>query len=165
MRHAQAVGAAPAGGDRERALSPAGRAEALRIGQALKARGVRPDLAMVSAARRTRETWTGVAEGLTLDPEPSWLEVDPALYNADARFLRGQVESAENRCETLILIAHNPGIHQLAFELLSDGGASDQILDRVRTGFAPATAAVFQVDAAGRCTYDGILLPDEAKRS
>jgi len=106
-----------------------------------------------------------VAEGLTLDPEPSWLEVDPALYNADARVLRGQVESAENRCETLILIAHNPGIHQLAFELLSDGGASDQILDRVRTGFAPATAAVFQVDAAGRCTYDGILLPDEAKRS
>ncbi|GAD59500.1 histidine phosphatase family protein [Brevundimonas sp. BAL450] len=165
MRHAQAVGAAPAGGDRERALSAAGRAEAVRIGQALKARGVRPDLAMVSAARRTRETWTGVAEGLTLDPEPSWLEVDPALYNADARVLRGQVESAENRCETLILIAHNPGIHQLAFELLSDGGASDQILDRVRTGFAPATAAVFQVDAAGRCTYDGILLPDEAKRS
>ena len=61
MRHAQAVGAAPAGGDRERALSAAGRAEAVRIGQALKARGVRPDLAMVSAARRTRETWTGVA--------------------------------------------------------------------------------------------------------
>jgi len=164
MRHAQAVGAAPAGGDRERALSAAGRAEALRTGQALKARGVTPDLAMVSAARRTRETWTGVAEGLALDPEPSWLEIDPALYNADARLLRGQVESAEDRCETLILIAHNPGIHQLAFELLSDGGASDQLLDRVRTGFAPATAALFQVDAAGRCTYDGILLPDEAKR-
>lgn len=164
MRHAQAVGAAPAGGDRERALNAAGRAEALRTGQALKARGVTPDLAMVSAARRTRETWTGVAEGLALDPEPSWLEIDPALYNADARLLRGQVESAEDRCETLILIAHNPGIHQLAFELLSDGGASDQLLDRVRTGFAPATAALFQVDAAGRCTYDGILLPDEAKR-
>lgn len=164
MRHAQAVGAAPAGGDRERALSAAGRGEALRTGQALKARGVTPDLAMVSAARRTRETWTGVAEGLALDPEPSWLEIDPALYNADARLLRGQVESAEDRCETLILIAHNPGIHQLAFQLLSDGGASDQLLDRVRTGFAPATAALFQVDAAGRCTYDGILLPDEAKR-
>ena len=165
MRHAQAVGAAPSGGDRERALSPAGRTQAVLAGRALKDRGVRPDLAIVSAARRTRETWTGVADGLGLDPAPPWLEVDAALYNADAAALRRKVEGAEERCESLVLIAHNPGVHQLAFDLLSDGGASDQLLDRVRAGFAPATAVLFLVDAAGRCTYDGIIQPDETDRT
>lgn len=164
MRHAQALGAAPADGDRERALSPAGRAQAEAMGAALKARGVALDLAIVSGARRTRETWAGVAEGLGIDAVPGWLEMEPALYNADAATLRRHVEGAEDRCEGLILIAHNPGVHQLAFELLNEGGASDQILDRLRAGFAPATAAVFQVDTAGRCTYDGLLTPDEAAR-
>ncbi len=164
MRHAQAQGSSPTGGDRERALSPAGRAEAISIGQALRARGVTPDLAVVSAARRTRETWAGVAEGLGIDAGPEWLEIEAALYNATAMTLRRHVEGAEDRCDTLVLIAHNPGVHQLAFELLSEGGASEQILDRVRIGFAPATAAVFQVDAAGRCSYDGILTPDGTGR-
>jgi phosphohistidine phosphatase len=165
MRHAQAMGAAPSGGDRDRALSPVGRKEAALVGRALKDRGVRPDLAIVSAAKRTRETWTGVAEGMGLDSSPPWLEVEAALYNADAATLRRHVEAAEDRCESLILIAHNPGVHQLAFDLLSDGGASDQLLDRVRTGFAPATAALFLVDAAGRCTYDGIIQPDGTERA
>lgn len=164
MRHAQAEVAAPAGGDRERALSPAGRAQAAAMGAALKARGAALDLAIVSAARRTHQTWEGVAEGLGIGAAPPWLEVEPVLYNAGAAILRQHVEGAEDRCEGLILIGHNPGVHQLAFELLSEGGASDQILDRMRAGFAPATAAVFQVDAAGRCTYDGVLTPDEAAR-
>ena len=55
MRHAQAVGAAPAGGDRERALSAAGRGEALRTGQALKARGVET-APLVFLASRIRQT-------------------------------------------------------------------------------------------------------------
>lgn len=165
MRHAQAQASSPAGGDRERALSPVGQSQAVAAGEALRARGAVPDLAIVSAARRTRQTWEGVAEGMGVDPAPDWLEIESALYNADANALRRFVEGAEERCESVILIAHNPGIHQLAFELLSEGGASDQILDRVRTGFAPATAAVFQVDAAGRCTYDGILLPEQPGRA
>jgi len=159
------MGAAPSGGDRDRALSPVGRKEAALVGRALKDRGVRPDLAIVSAAKRTRETWTGVAEGMGLDSSPPWLEVEAALYNADAATLRRHVEAAEDRCGSLFLIAHNPGVHQLAFDLLSDGGASDQLLDRVRTGFAPATAALFLVDAAGRCTYDGIIQPDGTERA
>lgn len=164
MRHAQAQGSSPTGGDRERALTSAGKGQSVAIGEALRARGVTLDLAIVSSARRTRETWAGLAEGLGIDADPEWLEIEAALYNAPAMTLRRHVEGAEDRCDTLVLIAHNPGVHQLAFELLSEGGASEQILDRVRIGFAPATAAVFQVDAAGRCTYDGILTPDGAGR-
>lgn len=165
MRHAQAASAVPAGGDRERSLSPRGHAEALAAGRTLAARGIRPDLAIVSAARRTRDTWTGVAEGLGIEADMPGLEVEAALYNAGADVLRRHVQGAEERCETLILIAHNPGVHQLAFDLLTEAAASEAVLDRVRAGFAPGTAVLFQVDAAGRCTYDGMILPDEAARS
>lgn len=164
MRHAQAASAAPAGGDRERPLSPQGRAEALAAGRALAARGVRPDLAIVSAARRTRETWAAVAEGLGIAADAPKLEAEAALYNAGADVLRRHVEGAEERCEALLLIAHNPGVHQLAFDLLTEAAASEAVLDRVRTGFAPGMAVLFQVDAAGRCTYDGMILPDGAAR-
>ena len=50
MRHAQAEASAPSGGDEARPLSVAGRAEALLMGRALAERGLRPDLALVSAA-------------------------------------------------------------------------------------------------------------------
>src|SRR5690554_1622388 len=109
MRHAQAASAVPAGGDRERSLSPRGHAEALAAGRTLAARGIRPDLAIVSAARRTRDTWTGVAEGLGIEADMPGLEVEAALYNAGADVLRRHVQGAEERWETLILIAHNPG--------------------------------------------------------
>ena len=57
MRHAQAEASAPSGGDEARPLSAAGRAEALLMGRALAERGLKPDLALVSTAVRTRQTW------------------------------------------------------------------------------------------------------------
>ena len=57
MRHAQAESSAPSGGDEARPLSAAGRAEALLMGRALAERGLKPDLALVSTAVRTRQTW------------------------------------------------------------------------------------------------------------
>jgi phosphohistidine phosphatase len=56
MRHAQAEPSASSGGDKARALSPAGRGEAVLMGRALAERGLKPDLALVSAATRTRQT-------------------------------------------------------------------------------------------------------------
>ena len=164
MRHAQATSAPPAGGDRERPLSDQGRGEALAAGRMLAELGVRLDLALVSDARRTRQTWDGVAEGLAEGASAATLEIEPGLYNAGSDILRRHVEDAEARCDTLILIVHNPGVHQLAFDLLMESAASEAVLDRVRAGFAPGTAILFQVDAAGRCTYDGLIPPQGAAR-
>lgn len=154
MRHAEAELTSPTG-DRGRRLSPRGRTDALAMGEALAARGYRPDLALVSEARRAQETWEG-ARGAFGDCET---EIDPAIYEAGSRDLRSIVEAAEARCTTLILVGHNPAIHQLAVDLMIEQAAAPSTLERLTGGFPPGSAVAFTVDAAGRPTYDGFLRP------
>lgn len=155
MRHAEAERASASGQDRDRALSTRGRAEAAGMGRALAARGLRPDLALVSSAVRTRQTWDLVHDALG-DVE---LRVEDALYNAGADTLRRHVEAVEDEAGCLLLVAHNPGVHLLAVEYLVESAASPSILDRMSGGFPPGAAAIFTVDVAGRCTFEGYIQP------
>lgn len=155
MRHAQAERAATSGLDRDRALAPRGREEALVMGRALAERGLRPDLAIVSSASRTRETWELVQEAFG-DVE---VRVEPALYNAPAEAIRSFVERAEEEAGCLLILAHNPGVHILAHDYLMESAASPSVLERMAGGFPTAGAAVFEVDVAGRCAYDGWFTP------
>lgn len=155
MRHAEAERASASGQDRDRALSTRGRAEAAGMGRVLAARGLRPDLALVSSAVRTRQTWDLVHDALG-DVE---LRVEEALYNAGAETLRRHVENAEDEAGCLLLVAHNPGVHLLAVEYLVESAASPSILDRMSGGFPPGAAAIFTVDLAGRCTFEGYIQP------
>lgn len=155
MRHADAEKASGSGYDRDRVLSAQGRAEATRMGQALAERGLRPDLALVSPSARTRQTWDLVHESLG-DVE---LHHDEALYNAGAEALRQAVEAVEDKAGCLIVIAHNPGVHLLAVEYLVESAASPAVLERMTGGFATGAAALFGVDPAGRCAFEGFLRP------
>ena len=110
---------------------------------------------LVSAATRTRQTWDAVHDALG-DVE---VRVEPALYNASAQILRRFVEQAGDNAGCLLVLAHNPGIHQLAFEYLTESAASPSILDRMAGGFPTGAVALFEVDVAGRCAYDGYLTP------
>ena len=57
LRHGKAESVAESGGDFERGLTERGRRDAALIGRVLADAGITPDLALVSAARRARETW------------------------------------------------------------------------------------------------------------
>lgn len=153
MRHASAERASGPGRDRDRPLSAAGRLDAARMGRALAARGLRPDRALVSSATRTSETWDLLHDALG-DVE---VRHEPALYNAEADVLRRFVEASEDEVGCLMVVAHNPGIHLLAVEYLIESAASPSVLDRLSGGFDPASVAIFTVDPAGRCTWEGLL--------
>lgn len=155
MRHAQAEASAPAGGDEARPLSAVGRNEALLMGRALAERGLKPDLALVSSAVRTRQTWDQMHDAFG-DVE---VRDEPRLYNAPSETLRRFVEDSEDEAGCLLVLAHNPGVHVLAAEYLSESAASPAILDRLAGGFPTGAAALFTVDVAGRCTYEGFLTP------
>nr|WP_313520889.1 histidine phosphatase family protein [Brevundimonas diminuta] len=155
MRHAKAEASAP-GGDVARPLSERGRRDAAAMGRALAERGLKPDMALVSGAQRTRDTWDGVSEHFG-DVE---LHVSDALYNAPADVLRRAVEAAEDQAGCLLLIAHNPGVHQLAVEYLIESAASPSVLDKMSGGFPTGAAAIFSVDVAGRPFYEGWLTPE-----
>lgn len=157
MRHAEAERAAGSGGDRDRALSARGRREAASIGRAIAARGMLPDLALVSPAARTRQTWDLLHDAFG-DVE---VREEEPLYNGAAEALRRLVEAAEEEAGTLMVVAHNPGVHLLAVEYLVESAASPSVLDRMSGGFPPGAAAIFAVDPAGRCTFEGFLQPQD----
>lgn len=158
MRHAQAETAAPSGGDEARPLSATGRAEAEGMARALAERGLRPDLALVSGAVRTRETWERLHEDFG-DVE---VRYEPGLYNASAERLRRSVEAAGDEAGCLLILAHNPGVHLLAVKYLEEAAASPPVLERLSVGFPPAACAVFAVDPAGRPVFESLLTPRAA---
>jgi phosphohistidine phosphatase len=82
-----------------------------------------------------------------------------ATYNGSADTLRRHVEDTADEAGCLIVVAHNPGVHQLAVEYLIEGAASPSIVDRMTGGFPPGAAAIFSVDVAERLTFEGFLQP------
>src|SRR5690349_25153112 len=81
LRHAKAAHP-PAMADIDRALTPRGHADAAVAGGWLTGQRLIPQVVMCSPARRTRETWHGVA--LALGPDATGITVvyDPAVYEA-----------------------------------------------------------------------------------
>jgi phosphohistidine phosphatase len=98
-----------------------------------KVRALEPDLVLSSPSRRTRET----VEQLQISARVEYLE---PLYEADADELLEAVREAssdDEPYETVLLVGHNPGVHQLVLELT--GG--QQI-----PGFPPCALAVITLD-------------------
>lgn len=157
MRHAKTERAPASGSDRDRALTARGHADATLMARVMAGRGLRPDLVLVSTATRTRQTWDDMHEAFG-DVE---VRLEPSLYNAPADIIRCLVEAAGEQAGCLLVLAHNPGIHLLAVDYLVESAASPSVLDKMAGGFPTGACAVFEVDVAGRCVYDGFLTPRE----
>lgn len=107
--------------DVDRPLAPRGRADAAAAGAWLAHNALLPDLVICSSARRTRETWHGVAMGMTgappeggsAGPAPDVQYADDA-YEAHPEDLLALVRRVNPVTRTVLLIAHNPGVSQLS---------------------------------------------------
>ena len=126
MRHAKSSWADAGQADIDRPLSDRGRRNAAAIGEWLRARGYLPDEALVSVARRTRETWEGVAAAL--GPCPATFL--PALYHAEPRQMLAALRGATGA--TALMLGHNPGTGALAARLARTAPA-DPEFDRYPT--------------------------------
>lgn len=135
LRHADA-GLNPGGTDAERPLSPTGREQASAVARYLEEQQLLPDLALVSSAKRTRETFERVRAALgNVD-----VRIEPEVYNAPPERLQALVEAVEAPVRTLILVGHNPGVEELAKALVGSGDR--YALSRMRQKFPPAALAV-----------------------
>lgn len=153
MRHAKAERGSATGEDFDRALSERGVADAALMGRVLAAAKIAPDRALVSSANRTQQTWDAVRESF---PRAGAI-VSRSLYLAEPDEIEDAIE-ANTDAGTVIVIAHNPGIHALAYRLLERGSAPPSIMARLDRGFPTSTAAAFLIDEAGRASYDGFFL-------
>jgi phosphohistidine phosphatase len=102
--------------DFDRPLAGRGVADAKIMGNYMARNRLVPDLALISPAIRTQQTWQILAEELA--PAPRF-ETQPKLYAASARVLLSIVQHAAD-VSSLMLVAHNPGLEDLAKILLHD---------------------------------------------
>src|SRR5580704_10524064 len=154
FRHAKAEPRAAGQDDFDRPLAERGREDAVLIGQALAKENLAPDVALISPARRTAETWICAKESFPRIRA----ELDRTLYNAGPEDIRTAIERVADRADTLMVVGHNPGLHELAIELLDEASASAAEIDRVAARFPTATAAVYAIDEAGRASLDSLFL-------
>lgn len=113
-RHAKSSWDDPMTPDHDRPLNERGRAAAADLGDWLASRGYTPDEVLCSDAVRTRETWEGIAPGLTTAPA---LTLKPALYHAEPDVMLAVLRHAKGDC--VMMIGHNPGIAEFAGRIVA----------------------------------------------
>jgi phosphohistidine phosphatase len=133
LRHAAAESQRLDGRDFDRALTPAGRAEAEAAGRRLAALDSRPQLLLTSPARRARGTADIIARRLGLGAAP--MQEDATLYAGAVPALRAAIGRTDAAIGCLLLVGHNPGLSELATALDADGA-----------GVALATGAFVRLD-------------------
>ena len=106
IRHANAQATGDSG-DFSRDLSERGEKQAKEIAAFLASAGIAPDYAIVSAAHRTAQTF----ERLNVDCPA---DITRTAYNASAQTLAQLVSEAPEGASCVVLVAHNPGVTDLA---------------------------------------------------
>jgi phosphohistidine phosphatase len=119
LRHAKTERAESGQRDRDRKLMKRGRTDAPAIGTFMADHGLAPDLAMVSPATRAQETWTLVAAAFAKVPR---MITDDRIYNASVEKLIGVI-SETGKAHSLLVIGHNPSLHEAAVRLIASGDA------------------------------------------
>jgi len=117
--------------DHDRPLSKRGR----RAGAALAHRFAResaPDVVLCSTALRTRQTLELISAAL----KPSKVVFEPAIYGGGIRKLMKLLWHLPDSAQTVLLIGHNPALHELAVSLADDTttGRLPSLADKFPTG-------------------------------
>ena len=133
LRHAKSDWTRPGTRDHERALAPRGREAAPRIGGYMARHGLTPDLVVCSTATRTRETWDLVAPAFAAAPPATF---EDRLYEASPDALIEVVKETTDSAHALMLVGHNPGLHNLAQRLIASGDieARQRLSEKFPTG-------------------------------
>lgn len=148
FRHAKSSWATPGQQDRDRPLNARGRRGAAVMAAWMVKAGWRPDLVLCSSAARTRET---LAIAMQTLPVPALLTED-ALYLASAESLRRRIGDVPDACGRLMIVAHNPGIEDLA-RALDRAGAEEGSGPHAK--YPTAAAAWFRADVASWKRFAG----------
>jgi phosphohistidine phosphatase len=133
LRHAKSSWSEPGASDHERPLNRRGQEAAPRIGAYLARHGLIPDGVLCSPARRARETWELVSAETPAAPPATFTE---RLYDATPRTLLDVFRHAEPQATSLLVVGHNPGLQEVATQLIASGDLEDRerLREKLPTG-------------------------------
>ena len=129
--------------DHARPLNPRGRTAASAMRDTLATHGLVPDLVLVSTARRTLQT----LQALEPWSETPLVEQLDSLYLADQTTLLETLQAVPETVRCVLLVGHNPGLHELAVLLAGGtamtGGSGDT--SRLAESYPSGALAEFSV--------------------
>jgi phosphohistidine phosphatase len=153
LRHAKAAPEATWGGsDRDRPLTGRGRRDATALGHRLADEQpplglvglAAPDVALCSSAIRTVET-ADLVLGEREERVP--LDVYSTLYQATPETVLTYLREVDEHARSVLVVGHNPTVHQLVWALLAEGSADRDTLEAA--GFPTCGLAVLELQAGG----------------
>ena len=116
--------------DMDRPLAPRGVRAADAMARYIVATSIRPQLVLCSPALRARQTLEHVRGSLS---EPEVL-IEPELYTFDAQRLLDRVCLVPDAVSSLMVVGHNPAIHELATMLARTGDQLPDLVAKYPTG-------------------------------
>jgi phosphohistidine phosphatase len=152
VRHAKSSWADPHLPDHDRPLAPRGLRAARRIAEHIRSEAVRPAFVLCSSARRACDTLDELKPALGHHVE---VVVTDDLYGADVGELLHRLGEVDGDIDPVMIVGHNPGLHDLALELTSDG--DDAAVAQLHTKFPTGALATLQL---GRSSWG--RLPGQA---
>jgi phosphohistidine phosphatase len=117
LRHAKSSWENAALSDHDRPLAPRGHKAGTRLRRFASDNGVRPELVLCSTALRARATLDLVRPGLGTPR----VELDGSIYLASPDTLLRLLRLLEPTVACVMLVGHNPGLHELACLLAPPG--------------------------------------------
>ena len=136
LRHAKTETDAPSGRDQDRRLDERGHRDAAEIGAWIGAHPPFPDHVMVSPAVRAVQTWDIAWEAMKEQAPKPQIELVPELYGAETTQLLLSIRmAAATDPKRLLLVGHNPGMHEVALALTGSGdkASREALLDNLPT--------------------------------
>lgn len=140
VRHAKAARADGPHADFKRPLAPRGVDDAGKIGERLRAHGVRPARIVASPAARALQTAEIIAAAVGYAREA--IATNTRLYLAEPGTILAAISAEDSAFDSLLVVGHNPGISELVRRFLPDFGVTDL-----------PTAAVVGLELEGAATW------------
>jgi phosphohistidine phosphatase len=142
LRHAKSSWKDPALDDHERPLSKRGRETAKMIGAYLRREKIRPDVVVCSSAVRARQTLAPISKEI----KPPKVVLEKAIYGVPQRKLWKHIWTLPENADCVLLIGHNPALHDLALALAT--AKSRARLTSIEAKFPTGAMATFRFDGA-----------------
>ena len=146
LRHAKSAPEDYSTDDRLRPLNRPGREDARLVAASLPAALGAVDLVLCSTALRTRETASLVLAGFAAPPPVAF---EDGLYLAALPELIRRLRRLDEATRVVLLIGHNPGLHELALALITKDSPSYPALAEGKFPTAARASLVIETSWAG----------------
>ncbi len=153
LRHAKSSWEDRGLSDHDRPLNPRGRQAAASMREAMENLGLVPDMILVSSALRTRQT----LEAMEPWSETPLVESMDSLYLAGVPQLLKALQGVPETVRSVMLVGHNPGLHELAVRLVGAHAMTfaNADLRRLAEGYPSGALCEFTVTGPWGTLGDG----------